>query len=148
MTQKIKIATAGEARKIISEKQISDLVDRFYELVRGNELLGPIFQRHIDENWERHLDKMKTFWRSVLLKTGEYKGKPVPVHLKIDGIGTREFEEWLSLFAATASKIFEPDAAELVIQAGNRIATSLWLSRSSDPFASPPDWSCKNHRAA
>ena len=124
---------------LITERQISDLVDRFCAAVRANERLGPIFQRHID-GWDVHFDRMKAFWRSVLLNTGEYKGKPVPVHLRIDGIGTEEFEEWLRLFSVIASEVFQPDAAVLVNDAARRIATSLWLSRTDDPFASPPSW--------
>ncbi len=124
----------------ITEQQISELVDRFYAAVRTNERLGPIFQHHI-AGWDAHFDRMKAFWRSVLLKTGEYKGKPVPVHLRIDGIGTEDFEEWLRLFSIIATDVFQRDAAVLVNDAARRIATSLWLSRTNDPFASPPSWS-------
>lgn len=124
----------------ITEDQISDLVDGFYEKVALNERLGPIFQRHVHGDWDEHLVKMKSFWRSVLLRTGEYKGKPVPVHQRIDGVQTQDFEEWLSLFYTTTQHIFSEEAAPLVNEAARRIATSLWLARSNDPFASPPVW--------
>lgn len=124
----------------ITPTQISDLVDQFYARVFSHPRLGPIFEEHIADGQTQHLDKMKSFWRSVLLKTGEYKGRPVPVHLKIGGITTVDFQEWLKLFATTSKEIFAPEVAVTVEQAAQRIATSLWLSRTSDPGISPPDW--------
>ena len=124
----------------ITVQQISDLVDKFYGSVRSSALLGPIFSTHIDENWDKHLPKMKAFWRSVLLKTAEYKGKPVPVHLQIEGLDTEEFEEWLRPFCPVVDEIFDPEAAVLVKETAQKIAQSLWLSRLKDPYATPPVW--------
>ncbi len=124
----------------ITAQQVSELVDCFYARVMENEKLGPIFVKHAGEAWSKHLDTMKGFWRSVLLRTGEYKGKPVVVHQKIDGIDTDNFEVWLTLFEATSQEIFTAEASVLVVQSAERIASSLWLSRNSDPFATPPQW--------
>ena len=125
----------------ITAEQISRLVDDFYAQVRENPRLSTIFAAHVLGDWNSHLQKMKSFWRSVLLKSGEYKGRPVPVHLKIKEIESADFEEWLRLFCATSKRTFESEAAELVNEAARRIATSLWLSRSQDPFAAMPTWS-------
>lgn len=124
----------------INEEQIATLVDRFYERIMADGDLGPIFREHAGAHWDRHLDTMKRFWRSVLLRTGEYKGKPVPVHQKIDNVEASDFEQWLFLFKTTTAELFEPEAALLVNAAAARIATSLWLARNSDPFVTPPDW--------
>lgn len=124
----------------IGETQVSMLVEQFYQRVHGNELLGPVFATQTTEDWPLHLEKMKTFWRSVLLKTGEYKGKPVPVHQRLEGVSTQHFEEWLRLFAETSHEVFSTEAAQLVNSAARNIATSLWLSRAKDPFATPPVW--------
>ena len=83
---------------------------------------------------------MKSFWRSVLLKTGEYKGKPVPVHMKLEGIETEDFRIWLGLFEETLAELFEPEARPPILQSASRIATSLWFARNPDPFTSPPAW--------
>lgn len=125
----------------ITPAQVSRLVDRFYERVLADARLGPIFRRHAGPRWNRHLETMKSFWRSVLLRSGEYKGKPVPVHQRIDGIETGDFERWLALFQDTTAEVFAPAAAPLVNAAAARIATSLWLARNGDPFTSPPTWS-------
>ncbi len=124
----------------ISTVQISDLVEQFYDRVANDPRLAPIFAKHMSQDWDTHLEKMKAFWRSVLLRTGEYKGKPVPAHLKIDGIEVTDFQLWLRLFVETANEIFAPEVAGLVESAALRIATSLWLSRARDPFALPLEW--------
>ena len=59
---------------------IGRLVRAFYARVRKDERLGPIFERHIADDWEPHLEKMTDFWCSVILKTGAYQGRPVPAH--------------------------------------------------------------------
>lgn len=125
----------------ITDHQVSDLVEKFYVRVRNNPDLSAIFATHMRNDWDSHLPKMKAFWRSVLLKTGEYKGKPVPVHTRLTGVGTEDFHIWLDLFATTVAEVITPAARPIVIEAATRIATSLWLARTADPFAPLPDWS-------
>lgn len=124
----------------ITEAQISEMVETFYMQVQKDKSLAPIFANNIQRSWPEHLDRMKVFWRSVLLKSGEYKGQPVPIHQKIDGLTEENFEQWLKLFSSTAHTIFHNDAAPLVLGAAKNIATSLWLSGNTDPFAEPPKW--------
>ena len=38
--------------------QIKELVDLFYEKVRMDPLIGPIFEEKIKGNWDKHLEKM------------------------------------------------------------------------------------------
>lgn len=134
----IKIIPASSARApahdTISEEQVSDLVDRFYERVRSNEKLAPMFQQHMSLDWSEHLPQMKAFWRSVLLKTGEYKGKPVPAHTKMRNVETVDFWIWLDLFGLTVREVFTPAAQPIVIEVAERIATSLWLAMTADRF--------------
>jgi len=125
----------------IPDGQIERLVDVFYTRIHADERLGPIFATEISGEWETHLDKMKQFWRSVLLKTREYNGRPVPAHAKLQGIEISDFQNWLGIFRQTAREVFAPDIAELAIQNAERIATSLWFSMNNDPFAPAPNWS-------
>jgi hemoglobin len=110
----------------IDEKLIGQLVDQFYAAVRNDDLLGPVFETRI-EDWEKHLEKLRGFWSSVVLMTGRYKGQPMPVHVAITEISDIHFERWLRLFAETASNICPPDAAALFIDRSRRIAQSLKL---------------------
>ena len=88
----------------INEDNIRRLVHGFYEAVREDSLLEPVFGREIvPGDWPAHLDKMCDFWSSVMNTTGRYKGRPIPAHVKLSGVEPRHFSRWLALFRATAS---------------------------------------------
>lgn len=122
----------------ITPEQINQLVESFYGKVRAHETLGPVFLREMGEDWGPHLHKMKHFWASVLLKSGTYKGKPVPAHAKITGVETQHFHEWMDLFEEDVNSIFTKEAAPLLMATAQRIAQSLWLAMMADPFSTPP----------
>ncbi len=124
----------------ITPEGISALVDNFYEAVRQQERLGPLFDEKAAGDWEPHLARMKSFWRSVLLKAGEYHGQPVPKHMVILRLGSDDFQIWLDLFREHVHAAFEDDAAALVIQAAERIAQSLWLAKFGTLSNTVPPW--------
>ncbi|MEP3276370.1 MAG: group III truncated hemoglobin [Stappiaceae bacterium] len=124
----------------ITEVDISRLVDVFYTRVRADARLGSVFEARLEGRWEPHLAKMKLFWSSVLLKTGHYKGKPVPAHVTLTQVQSDDFQIWLTLFRKTAEEIFAPEAAALIIKTAERIAQSLWLAMFATPFNGPPEW--------
>jgi len=129
------------AHPSIDRKQISDLVETFYQHIRTNDRLGPVFEARIAGDWGPHLNKMKGFWASVLLKTGEYKGKPVPAHFRMKEVVTDDFRIWLDLFRATALEVFDdPEAAAIVIRQAEKIATSLWMAMLATPFDKAPNF--------
>lgn len=109
----------------IDEAFISDLVDGFYARIRTDDLLGPIFAGVIAD-WPPHLARMKSFWRSILMNTGEFSGNPMAKHLAIAGLEPRHFCHWLGLFYATLDEL-EPDstARRTVATRARMIADSL-----------------------
>lgn len=120
------------AHPSISKDQICALVERFYETVWADPILGPIFSNRIGDDRAAHLEKMKLFWSSVLLRTGAYKGKPVPAHQKLSEVRAGDFEVWLDHFRRTAWQVFSPEAAPIVISIAERIALSLWQAMNLD----------------
>ena len=112
----------------ISEKQICLLVDAFYDKVRADADLGPIFERVVGGDWGPHLAKMYDFWSSVMLTTGRYKGNPVAVHQRIDGLEIGLFDRWLALFGQTCDETFDSHTAGLFRLKAARIAESLKLA--------------------
>ena len=48
-------------------EDIQLMVNRFYEVVRKDELIGPIFDNIIQDRWPMHLEKMYRFWQTILL---------------------------------------------------------------------------------
>jgi hemoglobin len=107
---------------------IGRLVRAFYARVRQDARLGPIFEHHVADNWEPHLEKMTDFWCSVILKTGAYQGRPVPAHLKLEEVVEADFEIWLGHFRQTARALCPPEVAAVFIDRAERIARSLSLA--------------------
>ena len=108
----------------ITETMIRGLVDAFYAKVRADAVLGPIFEAKIHD-WEGHLAKLTDFWSSIVLMSGRYKGRPMPVHAAIPEISNEHFVRWLKLFGDTAEEVCPPQAAFLFKDRAMRIAESL-----------------------
>ncbi|MBL8882821.1 MAG: group III truncated hemoglobin [Hyphomicrobium sp.] len=121
----------------VTELMIRDLVHTFYANVRHDAVLGPIFEAEI-EDWPAHLETMCTFWSSVTLMSGRYKGQPMLAHARIPGISRSHFARWLVLFRDTASETCPADAADLFIDRAERIAQSLQLGIALHRSASNP----------
>jgi hemoglobin len=117
------------ARTGIDEAMIERLVRRFYEAVREDPLLAPIFAARI-RDWEPHLQRMFAFWSSVALMSGRYHGQPMAKHLPLPADG-RHFDRWLALFEATARRECPPAAAEHFIERARRIAESLEMGMAA-----------------
>lgn len=109
----------------IDETMIERLVHRFYALVRQDPTLGPIFEKRIVD-WDRHLDRMCTFWSSVALMSGRYHGQPMQAHLSLP-VHADHFDRWLSLFDQVVGEVCPPAAAEHFMERARRIAESLEL---------------------
>ena len=112
----------------VDRASIGKLVRAFYAKARNNERLGPIFAREITGDWEPHLEKMTDFWCSVILKSGDYHGRPVPAHLKLKDVTEADFDIWQHLFGQTAAELFAPETAAVFVDRAERIATSLKLA--------------------
>ena len=91
-------------------------------------MLGPVFARAIPGDWGPHLATMRDFWSSVMLTSGRYKGNPVAVHDRVDGIEIEMFDRWLTLFDQTCGELFTPAQAEEFHIKATRIAESLKLA--------------------
>lgn len=122
-TQRIAEATG------IDEAMIERLVRAFYDRVRADALIGPVFAARIAD-WEPHLQQMFAFWSSVALSTGRYQGAPMRKHLFLP-IDSRHFDRWLALFEATAAEICPPRAAEHFIVRARRIAENFEMGVAS-----------------
>jgi hemoglobin len=101
----------------ITEDLIRDVVREFYRRARRDDLLGPVFELHV-ESWETHLARMTDFWSAALLRTGRYSGRPVEQHRLIGGLSAGHFTRWVELFEATVRDLCPPrPAAAFLIRA-------------------------------
>lgn len=110
----------------INRDFVENMVATFYGHVRDDALLGPIFAAKV-EDWPRHLSRMESFWRSLLMNSGEVSANHmVATHLALPGIEEAHFTRWLELFYATLRDIERhADATGLIGERARKIADSL-----------------------
>ena len=69
------------------------------------------------------------FWSSVALNAGRYSGRPVPAHMKLEGVTREDFGEWLGLFRLTLEDIAPgAETVDYFMVRAERIAQSLQLA--------------------
>ncbi|MEO9892642.1 group III truncated hemoglobin [Aurantibacter sp.] len=109
------------------------LVNTFYNSVREDDLIGPIFNGII-QNWEHHLDHLTTFWSNQLfIERGTYKGDPIAIHKKVDDftknkIDEHHFGRWLNLWIQTIDNLFKGDNAFILKNRARKMATHIHLN--------------------
>ncbi|WP_407155466.1 group III truncated hemoglobin [Bradyrhizobium sp. STM 3557] len=113
------------ARTGITEAMIERLVHAFYDKVRADAVLGPVFDARI-QDWGPHLKQMCAFWSSVALMTGRYHGTPMVKHAPLP-VDAAHFDRWLELFEQTARETCPPEAEAHFVERARRIAASLEL---------------------
>ena len=109
----------------LSEEQIAELVDRFYARVRGDELIGPIFDTAIGDQWGPHLAKMRAFWSTVMLASRTYKGNPMMAHLNLLRLTREHFDRWLELWRQTTAELCGEAVANQFVRKAEMIAERL-----------------------
>ena len=121
--------TGWEIPEGLDEAMVKAVVDSFYAKARKDDVIGPVFNRVIAEaDWPDHLDKIASFWSSMLLGTGTYGGRPMPKHMAIPELSDAHFVRWLALFRQTATELCSPEIAELFIERSERIGQSFRLN--------------------
>jgi hemoglobin len=97
-------------QEILTINEIKLLVDTFYGKVQEDELLAPVFNEQIQDRWPQHLEKMYTFWQTVLLEERTYYGAPFPPHAELR-IDATHFERWMHIFLETVDGLFTGEKA-------------------------------------
>lgn len=104
-------------------EQIEALVDRFYQRIQEHPDLGPVFAAAVHD-WPAHKRLLISFWASVVLRAGTYRGNPMAAHHG-HPITARHFVQWLELWRATADELLAPVQAERVHDYARRLGRSL-----------------------
>ncbi len=117
-------STSAPPSSTITPAAIASIVDDFYTECRKHEILGPIFARQVTD-WDAHLAKIRAFWSSALLKSGEYSGRPLEAHRDIEGLSPEHFSIWLRLFGQTARKHLAPTDAAHILDLAGRMARMM-----------------------
>ena len=120
---------------IRSRADIERLVDGFYEVVRADDVLSPIFDDVAQVDWARHLPKMYAFWEAILFGVQRFEGNPLALHLALGRrvpLGSREFGRWLTLFHATVDRLFAGPYALVAKDRATRLAAMMQHHLAAD----------------
>jgi len=107
----------------LDPRRIEALVDRFYDRIRAHPELGPVFDAAVHD-WDAHKRTLASFWCSVALKAGTYRGQPMAAH-RPHPIRAEHFDTWLALWRDTAHELLAPPHAALMCEFAERIGRSL-----------------------
>ncbi|MGB5497658.1 MAG: group III truncated hemoglobin [Maribacter sp.] len=116
---------------IKNRKDVSLLVNTFYEKIRKDEILGPIFNGIIND-WESHLVLLTDFWETQLFLKRKYYGNPVTAHQEVDekmkhAINPEHFGLWLNLWFATIDELFEGETTWIAKNRAQKMSTMLYM---------------------
>ena len=99
---------------MLSRERITLLIHSFYDEVRSDPDLAPVFNPVIGENWEPHLQRMVAFWSTVALGERSFRGNVFAKHMALEGVRPEHFLRWLTLWHKhTNALLNHEDAVEL-----------------------------------
>ncbi len=120
---------------VFDEAAIATLVDHFYEKVRRDPQIGPIFNAAVHD-WHEHKRLLTSFWASVALRAGSYRGNPMAAH-RPHPIRAEHFDHWLALWQETCNEELDKARAMQMLDYAQRIGRSLKHGLGLHPQAKP-----------
>ena len=121
---------------------IGRMVRTFYNKVRVDPLLGPMFNDVAKVDWPEHFEKLTAFWCRALLDMPGYGGNPFRAHAKIHEqqcFTRNHFERWLRLFHDTIDADWAGPYAEAAKAMGRRVAAVHSNQLIGERFEFDPD---------
>ena len=115
-------------KDIESRKDIESIIDKFYQQVIGDDVIGLFFTEVMELNWNVHIPIMYDFWETTLLGSMTYKGNPMLKHLSINEkkpLEPKHFNRWLELWENTIRDNFVGAKANEAIERANQIAALM-----------------------
>ncbi|MFT5883858.1 MAG: hemoglobin [Arcticibacterium sp.] len=112
-------------KELENRKDIEFLIDRFYEKLVVDDIVGHFFTTVVKLDWELHIPIMYNFWDSMLFGSKTYKGNPMSVHLELAKkapLKPEHFQRWLAQWEATIKENFTGLKAIEAIQRAEQIA--------------------------
>ncbi|MEQ9468182.1 MAG: group III truncated hemoglobin [Ekhidna sp.] len=113
---------------ITTRQDIELLVDRFYEQVIVDDIIGVFFTEVVRLDWEVHIPVMYDFWETILLDHFVYKGNPMTKHIQLNKqkkLEAQHFERWLELWEKTVRTHFDGPTAEEAINRAKQIGSLM-----------------------
>ncbi len=113
---------------IRNKEDIEVVVRHFYQKVKTDAVISSFFSDIMVPDWEKHINKMCTFWENILFYTGEYKGDPLATHRNIHRQQTTykaHFDAWLQLLNQSVNDHYSGPNAEKMKRHATAIASVM-----------------------
>lgn len=107
------------------------LVSTFYEKVKIDKELGPIFNKAI-KDWPSHIIHLTNFWESQLFMKNVFSGNPLKKHVQVDkqnnhAITNEHFGIWLNYWLQTLDELFKGERALLARNRARNMGTYMFM---------------------
>ena len=115
-------------KDIENKADITLLVNRFYQKVIDDAVIGHIFTKVAHFDWAVHIPIMVSFWESLLFGTAGYKGNTMLKHTELDKLlplQHHHFIQWLTLWQQTVQENFDGKIAGEAIAKAKNIASLM-----------------------
>lgn len=119
--------------RTLDNAAIAALVNRFYDKVQRDDVLGPVFNPVVHD-WDEHKRLLTSFWSSVALRAGTYRGNPMAAHQPLP-IKAEHFDHWLALWRTTCAEVLDEASAAQMVDYAERIGRSLKYGLGIHPTA-------------
>ncbi len=118
-------------KDIENRLDVKILVIQFYEKIRSDKLLGPIFNATI-KNWPEHLKHLTDFWETQLFFVAKFKGNPLKKHVEVDNqtnhtIRANNFGKCLNYWFETIDFLFEGGRVQEAKNRARKMGSHLYL---------------------
>lgn len=137
----MKIATPFKHRAAtvgLTEGLVRRVIPAFYDKVRVDPVLGPVFAAVIADDWDRHIETIIRFWLTATRLGRGYDSKNfMPAHMQHSSIQPEQIPRWLTLFRETAAEHCTPEAAAALVDIAERMAETIEVGlakRDRDAF--------------
>ena len=102
---------------------IARLLKHFYSDIRQHNLVGPIFNEHI-QDWPAHLETIGSFWARLTGGPSNYSGGMPAKHLSL-GLNGSHFQAWLQLWEFNCRTYLKSTEAQEMISLAHEIGRRL-----------------------
>ncbi len=115
-----------------NREDLEKLVRFFYDKVRNDAEIGPIFNSIISD-WEPHLQKITDFWEQHVFGVQKYKGNPIEAHNKVDAetnhnVTAHNFGTWLFYWMQTLDELFDGPNKEVLKFKARKMQTVFFVN--------------------
>ena len=122
----------------IDRASITTLVHRFYDAVRADAELGPVFEAELHGRWDEHLERMVDFWCTAMKVSRSFRGNVYGKHMALPRIAPAHLKRWLRLWQAHSAALLPPSHATALQDVATGVARVMhmgWFGQLPPPGA-------------